>query len=98
MGMQSHETSDNNPRFGKEEIDYLTRVEAAMQNPVQPSTVKMWLTEAAGKGLAPQKIYDAAVSARPPHWTEAPPFSDVAPLPKRATSSTSEMLTPSELA
>jgi hypothetical protein len=77
--MPSHATSKPSATFGSIEIDYLTRIEAAMQNPVQSSTVKMWLAEAEGKGLDPQRIYEAAVSARPPHWTEAPPFSDVAP-------------------
>jgi hypothetical protein len=77
--MPSPETSRPNGRFGSIEIDYLTRVEAAMQNPVQSSTVKMWLTKAQEKGLDPQRIYEAAVEARPPQWTEAPPFSDVAP-------------------
>ena len=37
----SPETSTPNSHFGKKEIDSLTRVEAAMQNPVQSSTVKM---------------------------------------------------------
>ena len=82
MGTQSHETSDNNPHFGKKEIDYLTRVEAAMQNPVQPTTVTMWLGKAQEEGLDPQRIYEAAVKARPPHWTKAPPFSDVVPPPR----------------
>jgi hypothetical protein len=77
--MPSPKTSQPNAHFGSLEIDYLTRINAAMQNPVQPSTVTMWLTEAQGKGLDPQRLYEAAVSARPPHWTEAPPFSDVAP-------------------
>ena len=37
----SPETPTPTSPFGKKEIDYLTRVEAAMQNPVQSSTVKM---------------------------------------------------------
>jgi hypothetical protein len=65
--------------FSKQEIDYLTRIDAAMQNPVHPSTVTMWLTEATEKGLDPQRLYEAAVNSRPKHWTKAPPFSDVAP-------------------
>lgn len=70
-------TSKPKSHFGKKEIDYLTRVEAAMQNPVQSSTVKMWLGKAQEEGLDPQRIYEAAVSARPDHWTKAPSFSDV---------------------
>lgn len=96
MGMQSHETSDNKPCFGSDEMDYLTKVLAAMQNPVEKATVKMWLEKAREDGLDPQRIYAAAVECRPKHWTPSPPFSDVAPPPKPATSSTSGMLTPSE--
>ena len=89
-GNSSPSSSMPSRRFGKEEMDYLTRIEAAMQNPVRSSTVKMWLTEAAEKGLDPQRIYEMAVKARPSHWTPAPPYSEVSP--------SSEMLTPSELA
>ena len=92
------ETSKPTSPFGKKEIDYLTRVEAAMQNLVQTSTVKMWLEKAQADGVDPLRIYEAAVQVRPPHWTPAPPFSDVAPPPKPAPSLASEMLTPSELA
>ena len=77
--MSSSETSTDKPRIGKIELDYLTRIEAAMQNPVQSSTVKMWLTEAAQQGLDPEGLYERAVNSRPPHWTPAPPFSDVSP-------------------
>ena len=66
-------------RFSKQEIDYLRRIKAGMQNPVQSSTVTMWLEIAQADGLDPYRLYEAAVRARPPHWTEAPPFSDVAP-------------------
>lgn len=82
--MPSITTSKPKSHFGSLEIDYLTRVLAAMQNPVQPTTVKMWLTKAQGKGLDPQRLYEAAVNSRPKHWTEAPPFSDVEP-PTRHT-------------
>lgn len=77
--MSSPETSTDKSRIGKIELDYLTRIEAAMQNPVQSSTVKMWLTQAAEKGLDPKELYARAVHSRPPHWMPAPPFSDVAP-------------------
>ena len=77
--MHSPETSKPNSPFGKKDIDYLTRDEAAMQNPVQSSTVKMWLKKAQAEGLDPQMIYDSAVACRPPHWMKAPPYSDVNP-------------------
>ena len=35
--MHSPETSTPKSAFGKIEIDFLTRIEAAMQNPVRPS-------------------------------------------------------------
>jgi hypothetical protein len=73
------ETSKPKRPFGKNEIDYLQRVEAAMQNHVQSSTVRMWLEKAQAEGLDPQRIYEAAVHARPPHWTVAPPYSEVDP-------------------
>ena len=75
----SPETSTPKSNFGKKELDYLTRVEAAMQNPVQSSTVKMWLTRAQEQGLDPPRIYEGAVNARPPHWMKAPPYSEVNP-------------------
>ena len=80
-GQATHlpETSKPNSPFGKKEIDYLTRVEAAMQNPVQSSTAKMWLEKAQAEGLDPQRIYESAVACRPPHWMKAPPYSDVNP-------------------
>ena len=78
--MHSPETSKPNSPFGKKELDYLTRVEAAMQNPVQSSTVKMWLEKAQAEGLDPHRIYEAAVNARPPHWMKAPPYYQVKPI------------------
>ena len=78
--MHSPEHSKPNSPFGKKEIDYLTRVEAAMQNPVQSSTVKMWLEKAQAEGLDPQRIYESAVACRPPHWMKAPPYSQVKPI------------------
>lgn len=81
----SPETSKPNAPFGKLEIDYLTRIEAAMENHVQSSTVKMWLAEAAEKGLDPERLYEMAVKARPSHWTPAPPFSAVDPTGSRLT-------------
>ena len=77
--MPSITTSEPKRPFGSAEMSILTKVEAAMQNPVQPTTVKMWLTKALEKGLDPQRIYEAAVRARPPHWMAAPPFSAVKP-------------------
>lgn len=77
--MPSRKTSTPNSPFGTIELDYLTRIEAAMQNPVQTSTVRMWLEDAQAKGLDPQRLYDAAVHARPPHWTPAPSYQDVMP-------------------
>lgn len=79
----SPDTLQPNAPFGKLELDYLTRIEAAMENLVQVSTVKMWLTEAAEKGLDPNRLYGMAVKARPREWTPAPPFSDVMPTASR---------------
>ena len=64
----SPETSTPKSNFGKKEIDYLTRIEAAMQNPVQSSTVKMWQEKAQKAGLDPRRLYESAVACRPPHW------------------------------
>jgi hypothetical protein len=66
-------------RFSEQEMDYLTKLLPAMQNPIQISPVRMWLEKAQQDGLDPQRIYDAAVETRPAHWTPAPPFSDVNP-------------------
>lgn len=71
--------SDSKKRFGAAEMDYLMRLAPALQNPAQPSTVKMWLGKAQRDGLAPRRIYEAAVSARPPHWTPAPAWDEVDP-------------------
>ena len=59
--MPSPETSNSNSRTGKIELDYLTRIEAAMQNPVQSSTVKMWLEKAQALGVDPERLYERAV-------------------------------------
>ncbi len=83
MSDQSTDLSEaSTPKFpfGKKEIDYLTRVEAAMQNPVQSSTVKMWLEKAQEEGLDPQRIYDSGVARRLPHWMKAPPYYQVNPI------------------
>lgn len=63
--------------FGKAERRYLTRLAPALQNPPEPLTVAMWLEKAQAEGLDPQRIYEAAVAARPPHWMPVPSFSDV---------------------
>lgn len=63
--MSLPKTSPHNFPFGSKEIDYLTRIEAAMQNPVHISTVRMWLEDAQAKGLDPRRLYAAAVHARP---------------------------------
>ena len=76
----SPETSTPKSAFGKIEIDFLTRIEAAMQNPVQSSTVKRWLTKAQELGLDPETLYERAVKMRPPHWVKAPPYSQVKPI------------------
>ena len=55
-----------------------------MQNPVQTSTVKMWLQKAQAEGLDPQRIYESAVACRPSHWMKAPPYSEVKPIATRA--------------
>ncbi len=73
----SSKTSENKKPFDAREVDYLTRIEAAMQNPVQTSTVRMWLEKAQADGLDAQRIYEAAVSARPPHWEPAPSFNTI---------------------
>lgn len=75
----SHTTSPSNSAFGDRELVYLSRVSTCLQNPPEPEAVRMWLGKAVGEGLDPQRIYDAAVRLRPPHWTAAPPFSDVDP-------------------
>jgi hypothetical protein len=77
VSTHSPETSTPKSPFGRVKIDYLTRIEAAMQNPVQSSTVKMWLEKAQAEGLDIERIYKAAANARPPHWTKAPSFRDV---------------------
>jgi len=79
--MPSPKTSKPISHIGNIEIDYLTRIAAAMQNPVQSSTVKMWLGKAQEAGLDPQRLYRIAVKVRPPEWSPAPPFSDVDPTP-----------------
>lgn len=61
--------SERSKRFSRAEGAYLMKVLAAMQNPVQTSTVKMWLEKAQPDGLDPRRIYEVAVNARPPHWT-----------------------------
>lgn len=73
------ETSTPNSHFGTDEIRYLARLAPALQNPPRASTVAMWLEKAQAEGLDPQRIYEAAVNARPPHWMKAPPYSEVAP-------------------
>jgi hypothetical protein len=60
-------------------IRYLARLAAALQNPPDPFTVAMWLAKAKADGLDPRRIYEAAVKARPTHWTKAPDYKDVAP-------------------
>lgn len=71
------ETSTPRTLFGKAERRYLTRLAPALQNPPEPLTVAMWLEKAQAEGLDPQRIYEAAVNARPDHWMEAPSFSYV---------------------
>ncbi len=63
--------------FGKEERQYLYKLAPAMQNPVEVSTVRMWLEKAQADGLDPRRLYEAAVASRPSHWTTAQPFNDV---------------------
>ena len=75
----SPETSLPRSLFGKAERRYLTRLAPALQNPPEPLTVAMWLEKAEAEGLDPQRIYEAAVNARPPHWMKAPPYSQVKP-------------------
>ncbi|GAB1721635.1 MAG: hypothetical protein GDA65_02710 [Nitrospira sp. CR1.1] len=73
----SPKTSENKKPFDARELDYLTRIEAAMQNPVQASTVRMWLEKAQADGLDARRIYEAAVNARPPQWEPAPSFAQM---------------------
>ncbi len=75
--MLSNETLPNKRPFGKEERQHLYKIEAAMQNPVQTTTVRMWLAKAQADGLDPRRLYEAAVASRPSHWTTAQPFNDV---------------------
>ncbi|MBS0151004.1 MAG: hypothetical protein JSR31_08685 [Nitrospira sp.] len=75
----SPKTATPSSLFGKKEMRYLTRLAPALQNPSQASTVAMWLEKAKEDGLDPQRIYEAAVKARPPHWMKALDYSEVAP-------------------
>jgi hypothetical protein len=61
-------------------MSYLSKLGVAMQNPIEISVVRMWLQKAEAKGLDPQRLYDAAVKIRPPHWEPAPPFEVLFPL------------------
>ena len=75
----SEPISDNSKRFGKEEMDYLQWVSVSLQNPPMPVVIKKHLERAQADGLDPQKIYEAAVESRPPHWTTAPSWDEVKP-------------------
>ncbi len=75
--MPPNETLPDKRPFGKEERQYLYKLLPAMQNPVQVSTVRMWLEKAQADGLDPQRLYEAAVAVRPPHWMIPPTFTDV---------------------
>ena len=79
LSQASEPIYDNTKRFGKEEMEYLQWIAPSLQNPPMPSPVKMWLEKAQAEGLDPQRIYEAAVNARLPHWMKAPSFSDVNP-------------------
>ena len=73
------ETSTPSSLFGKKEMDVLMWLAPALQNPPMPGVVKRHLEKAQAEGLDPQRIYEAAVNARPPHWMKAPSFCDVNP-------------------
>ncbi len=75
--MEPH--SGHSRYFSKEELSYLSKLGPAMQNPIEVPVVRMWLNKAQAEGLDPQRIYDAAVRVRPPHWDPAPPFEVVSP-------------------
>lgn len=75
--MSSPTTSQPNSLFGTDEIRYLTRLAPALQNPPMPGVIKAHLERAQADGLDPQRIYEAAVNARPPQWMKAPLYSEV---------------------